>query len=266
MIDTGMTRSGVSIEKLDALLQTIAAHPALRWVGLCTHFANADDPASDFTNEQAQRFHRDSARPLAQAKVRPIRHAANSGAMFFFPKTHFDMVRPGISLYGIDPTGRPCLDRPLRPAMKWTAPLITIRELKKGAGVGYGQTWHAPRNSRIGLVPVGYADGYLRCFSNRAVMLVHGKPAPVVGRVSMDLTTIDLTDCPQAIVGDEVTILDDDPLSPCSAYKLAEWADTIPYEIFCRIGPRVHRVPLEPQGAPSNEGEQQSPFGKSAAS
>jgi alanine racemase len=95
-------------------------------------------------------------------------------------------------------------------------------------------------------VPVGYADGYQRCFSNRGVMIVQGKPAPVVGRVSMDLTTIDLTDIPAASIGDVVTVLDDDPLSPASAYALAQWADTIPYEIFCRIGSRVKRVGVDP--------------------
>jgi alanine racemase len=98
-------------------------------------------------------------------------------------------------------------------------------------------------------VPIGYGDGYLRCFSNRAVMMVHGRPAPVVGRVSMDLTTIDLTDIPAASIGDEATVLDDDPLSPASAYALSHLADTIPYEIYCRIGTRVKRVGIEPTDA-----------------
>jgi len=156
------------------------------------------------------------------------------------------MVRPGISLYGIDPTGKPSLDRPLRPVMRWTAPLVGIRDLRQGETVGYGQTWTADRPTRIGLVPIGYADGYSREFSNRGVMLVHGCSAPVVGRVSMDLTTIDLAQVPMAGVGDEVTILDDDPLSAASVYKLAKWANTIPYEIFCRIGSRIRRVAVDP--------------------
>jgi alanine racemase len=182
---------------------------------------------------------------LAARDRRLFRHAANSGAIFFSPDSHFDVVRPGIALYGIDPTGKPNLNRPLRPVMRWTAPLLTVRDVPTGQSVGYGQTWKTPRQSRMGLVPVGYADGYPRDYSNKAGMVVDGKLAPVVGRVSMDLTVIDLTDIPSARPGDEATILDSDPLSPVSVYRLAEWAGTIPYEVFCRIGARVKRVSLE---------------------
>jgi alanine racemase len=155
------------------------------------------------------------------------------------------MVRPGISLYGIDPTCRPNVDRHLRPAMKWVAPLLIVRDVPAGTSVGYGHTWTAPRNTRLGLVPVGYADGYMRALSNRASVIVHGRPAAVVGRVSMDMLTIDLSGIPAAHVGDDVVLLDDDPLSPASVYAMARHADTIPYEIFCRIGARVHRVPVD---------------------
>ena len=255
MIDTGMTRSGVQVEHLGKLLDAIASHASLKLTGVCTHFANADDPSSPFTAEQASRFDACTQGLGERFGARVLRHAANSGALFFSPRTHFDMVRPGLSLYGIDPAGRPCVDRKLKPALKWTAPLISIKDVRKGCGVGYGQTWQAPRDTRIGLVPVGYADGYLRSFSNRAMMMVHGKAAPVVGRVSMDLTTIDLSNIP-ATVGDEVTILDNDPLSPASVYELARCADTIPYEILCRIGPRVHRVAVGPSMLYSNESEE----------
>lgn len=245
MIDTGMTRSGVLVEEVNELVDAVNAHAALKLTGLCTHFADAEDPASPFTLRQIDRFRVATDELADKHKGKLLRHAANSGGIFFQPQSRFDMVRPGISLYGIDPTGNPSLDRPLVPALKWTAPLIAIKEVKKGTGVGYGQTWQAARDTRIGLVPVGYADGYLRAFGNSAMMLVHGKPMPVVGRVSMDLTTIDLGPWTQANVGDEVTLLDSDPLSPCSVYNLARWANTIPYEIFCRIGPRIHRVPAE---------------------
>ena len=103
------------------------------------------------------------------------------------------MVRPGISLFGIDPTLVPSLNRPLRPAMKWTAPLLSVRDIPAGSGIGYDHTFVAPRDMRVGLVPVGYADGYLRAFSNKAVMLLDGAICPVIGRVSMDMTTIDVT-------------------------------------------------------------------------
>ena len=250
MVDTGMTRSGVGLAGLVDLLHKIASRPSLRLVGVCTHFSSADEPDDSFTARQLAAFREATDDFSLAMRGKVLRHAANSAAIFFSPESHLDMVRPGLALYGIDPSGRPSLDRPLRPAMKWTAPLIGVRDVPAGTGVGYGQTWHAPRDTRIGLVPVGYADGYLRCFSNRAVVMVGGRPAPVVGRVSMDLITIDLGHHPQAAVGDEVTLLDNDPLSPASVYRLAELADTIPYEIFCRIGPRVQRVAVDPEDAP----------------
>ena len=247
MIDTGMTRSGVCAELMDGLLRKVTARASLRLVGLCTHFSNAETPADPFTREQLSRFRRCTDDIAASAGANLLRHAAASAAVFSLPESHLDMVRPGIALYGIDPAGRPCLDRALRPALRWAAPLVGVKAVSKGTAVGYGQTWRAPRDTRIGLVPVGYADGYSRCYSNRAVVMLHGRPAPVVGRISMDLTTVDLADVPHAAVGDEVTLLDPDPLSPASVYKLARLADTIPYEVLCRIGPRVRRVAVEPE-------------------
>jgi alanine racemase len=248
MVDTGMTRSGVCPQHLDGLLHRIDARPSLRLAGLCTHFSNSEEPGSAYTLEQLRRFRAHTDAYAASHGSRVLRHAANSGGIFFAPpQARLDMVRPGISLYGIDPTGRPSLDRNLRPALRWTAPLVGMRDVRRGTGVGYGQTWTAPRDTRIGLVPVGYADGYARSFSNRAVVMLNGRPAPVVGRVSMDSITIDLGDHPAAALGDEVTLLDSDPLSPASVYRLAEWDETIPYEIFCRIGQRVSRVPVDPE-------------------
>ena len=202
------------------------------------------------TLNQLARF-RQTIDPFAEVfRGKVLRHAANSGGIFFLPASHLDMVRPGISLYGIDPTAKPSMQRPLRPVMKWTAPLVGIRHVRRGVGVGYAQTWHAPRDTRIGLIPCGYADGLSRQqrYSNQAVVLIHGQQASVVGRVSMDLTTVDLGDIPQAQVGDEATLLDNDPLSPVSAYALAKWADTLPYEVFCRVGKRVPRVAVAPEG------------------
>jgi alanine racemase len=262
MIDTGITRGGVHLPDLGHVLNTVLSQPSLKLTGLCSHFACADTPDDPFSKVQLTRFlaalASDAVGDLLRAQTM-IHHIANSAAIFFFPQSHLNMVRPGISLYGIDPTGRPCIDRHLRPVMKWTAPLIDVREIAKGVGVGYGQTWLADKPTRIGLVPVGYADGYLRCFSNRATMLVHDKPTPVVGRVSMDLTTIDLSNASQAQVGDEVTILDNDPLSPASAYELAKLADTIPYEILCGVGARVRRVLTDPVPDHVDGDEKQEP-------
>lgn len=251
MVDTGCHREGLSVEALPKVLAAIESYPALRLTGLSTHFVCSDEPANPFTAEQLRRF-RTATSAYGRAHCGIIRHAANSAALFFFPATHLDMVRPGISLYGIDPTGRPCCDRPLRPVLKWVAPLLMIRPIQKGESVGYNQTWIADRDTRIGLVPVGYADGYLRTFSNRARMIVRGKPAPVVGRVSMDYTTVDLGDIPEAQVGDTATVLDCDPLSPASVYALADLAGTIPYELFSRIGSRIPRVAVDPADSQEN--------------
>jgi alanine racemase len=245
MLDTGMTRSGVAPEDLNGLLDTIASHASLRLSGLCTHFACAEDVGNEATAQQLAQFRGATDLAVERFKGKVIRHAANSAAVFLRPETHFDMVRPGIALYGVDPSLAPTSERLLKPALKWTAPLVQIHTVKAGTPVGYGQTWRAPRDTRIGLVPVGYADGYPRCLTNQGVMMVHGRPCPVAGRVSMDLTTIDLTDAPHAVPGDEVTVLDSDPLSPASVYELARLANTIPYEITCGIGQRIHRVPVE---------------------
>jgi alanine racemase len=248
MLDTGMTRCGVAAEHFDHLLERTLHHSSLRLSGVSTHFVNSEVAGDDFTNRQLRQFN-------AMLDKFPIldnvpRHAANSGAIFFTPRAHFDVVRPGIALYGIDPTGRTNIDRALAPIAKWTAPVIAVHEIEAGCSVGYGQSWIAPTRSRIAVVPVGYADGYPRSASNRAVMKLSDVPCGVVGRVSMDMTTIDVTRVPDLAIGDEVTVLDSDPLSPASIYQLARIADTIPYELLTRIGPRVKRVainsPLQP--------------------
>jgi alanine racemase len=248
MLDTGVAREGIAPEALDKLIAAIESYPSLRLTGLCTHFASSEEAANPLNADQLRRF-RAVTEAHATRNPKLLRHAANSGAIFFAPRSHLDMVRPGIGLYGIDPTCRPSVDRALRPVLKITAPLLQARPVRKGTTAGYNQTWTADRDTRLGLVPIGYADGYLRSFSNRAKMLVRGKAAPVVGRVSMDYTTIDLGGVPDAQVGDEVIIVDNDPLSPASVYALAEWAGTIPYEIFCHVGGRVKRLAVEPQDA-----------------
>lgn len=252
MVDTGMTRCGADVGELDNLMERVASHAMLKLVSIGTHFANSEVPDDPFTREQLLRF-LNVTEPFVSGgafKHKVIRHAANSGAIFFTSGAHLDAVRPGIAIYGIDPTCKPHLDRPLKPVMKWTAPIVGIHEVQAGTSVGYGRSWQAPHDTRIGLIPVGYADGYLRDYSNKGAMVLDGRACPVVGKVSMDLTTIDLHNVPDASIGDEVTVLDNDPVSPASAYRLAKWADTIPYEVFCRIGPRVTRVAVDPEDAP----------------
>ena len=248
MVDTGMTRGGVDTADLMDLVERIDCHATLRLTAIGTHFAEAENRLSQFTQQQIDRFNAALAEPLKHLQSRHIkirRHAANSAAVFSHPSSHYEMVRPGLALYGIDPTFKPSMERALKPAMKWTAPLMSVRKIEAGTTVGYGRTWAPSQATTIGLVPVGYADGYLRAFSGGAKMILDGRAYPVVGSVNMDSATIDLGLDSQAVVGDEVTVLDDDPLSPASVYALAAVAKTKPYEIFCRIGPRVARVARE---------------------
>lgn len=253
MVDTGMMRCGCAADHLPQLLSRIESHSSLRLASLGTHLATSEVQGDPFVAEQIRGFHQATDAFVKQHPTKLIRTVANSGGIFFSQGSHFDMVRPGISLYGVDPTCTPSMERPLKPVAKWVAPIIAILDAKKGQAVGYGQTWRSERDTRIGLVPVGYADGYLRAFSSRATMMVDGKPVPVVGRVSMDLTTIDLHDVPQARIGDQVTVMDDDPLSPASVYALSELANTIPYELFTKIGSRVKRVAVESRNQSSAE-------------
>jgi alanine racemase len=253
MVNTGLNRAGVDPGEFAALMDKISSLPALRLLGVATHFASSDEPGNPLNGEQLARFLSATANFWTGRTSRPMLSAANSGGVFFQRQSHLDMVRPGISIYGIDPTCRPSVDRTLRPAMKWTAPLIAIHDVPAGAQVGYNQTWTAPRATRLGLIPIGYADGYPRALSNIGTMMVGGQPAQVAGRVSMDLMVIDLQNAPGATIGDEVTVMDSDPLSPASVYRMAELCGTIPYEIFCRIGSRVRRVAVEDFGVRSGE-------------
>jgi alanine racemase len=257
MLDTGMCREGCTLEQLPPLAAAIAGLPTLRLAGLGTHYATSEERNGSFAMEQTRRF-RAATEPIVARDRSILRHAANSGAVFFHPRGHLDMVRPGLSVYGIDPTGAPSIDRPLRPAMRWTAPLLLVREVRAGQTIGYNRSFTALRDMRVGRVPVGYADGYCRAFSNSGVMLVRGRGAPVVGRVSMDYTTVDVTHIPEARAGDTAVVLDDDPLSPASIYRLAEAAQTIPYELLTRIGSRITRVGVEPAEQPAAAGASQA--------
>lgn len=242
MIDTGMVRCGCPAGQFDTLLDRTLSHASLQLASVCTHMVSGEMPGDPTTTRQLRQF--DSlvnAHPILESIPK---HAANSGTLFNTPRAHYDAVRPGLSLYGIDPAGRPNVDRPLSPVMKWTAPVMAVHHVEPGQGVGYNHSWTALAPSKIAVLPVGYADGYPRAASNKAIAMVNGVACGVVGRVSMDMMTVDVTRVPDVCVGDEATLVDSDPTSPASIYKLAQAADTIPYEILTGIGARVRRVPV----------------------
>ncbi len=240
-IDTGMSRLGVPATKLRAFLEALADHPAAHVRGLMTHLASAD--LDDGTSAEQLRLFDESLELVRSFGHRPsVVHAANSAATFKQSSATYDMVRPGIALYGIEPCANASSE--LEPAMRIRTEIIAMRELQVGAHVGYHGTFVARRPTRLATVPVGYGDGLLRATSNRGAMLVGGLRCPIVGLVSMDLTTIDVTDVPAAAVGDEAVVLGRQGDARITGEELAEAAGTIPYEILTSVSRRVPRVYL----------------------
>ena len=241
-VDTGLHRFGVKIEEALPLARAISDLEGIEVQALYTHFANADAADRSYTLEQLTRFERVTAQ-LADAGYRfPMRHAANSAATLAFRQAHFELVRVGLTLYGVSPSGYVPEGLDLEPAVAFRARIARITELASGEGVGYGQTWHAGRPTRVALVTAGYADGVRRAMSNRGTALVHGRKAPIIGRVSMDQTTLDITDIPGPAVGDIATFFGFDQGGALDLTEFASASDTIPHEALTSIGGRVARV------------------------
>jgi alanine racemase len=239
-IDTGMGRMGLA--ETDALdeLERIVALRAVKIHSISTHLPSGDEDA-DFTREQLDRF----TRLVAQVRTRLPSgykvHALPSAGVLGFHESGFDIVRAGLMLYGVSPL--PEFQRELRPALTWKSHIVLLRNLPVGSSVSYGRTWIASRPTSVATLSVGYADGYPRSLSGRgAVVLVRGRRCPVIGRVTMDLTMIDVTDAGPISVGDEVVLLGCDGSEEVSARELADRSGTIAWEIFTGIGSRVARV------------------------
>lgn len=244
-VDTGMTRLGVTTAELGDLLRQAARHPSIRVDGLATHFASADEADGAQTDEQLARFVACLDQVRAMGADPQVIHTANSAACLRFPRTRFDLVRPGLCLYGSRGTGH-VPDPGLRPVMSLHTRVNALRRVPEGTHVSYGATYTTARPSVIATLPVGYADGFPRSLSSRAEVLVRGRRAPVVGRVCMDLCMIDVTGIDGVEVGEPVTLLGEgDAPGPD---EVARWAGTIPYEILCGVSRRVPRVYPVPEG------------------
>ncbi|RMG15404.1 MAG: alanine racemase [Deltaproteobacteria bacterium] len=242
-VDTGMGRIGVLPEALPAFLRRAKRSAGVRVEGLLTHFANADLADDSVTRAQIAAFEA----ALAEARAAGLEprwiHLANSAAVLRMTRhlgSH-TLVRPGLMLYGYPPSPE-LRNLGLEPVATWVTKIIHLKEVPKGFRVSYGQTWEAPRRSRIATLPVGYADGYFRAFGNRAEVLVRGRRCPVVGRVCMDMCMVDVTSLPEVAVGEEVVLLGRQGEEEVSADELAGHAGTISYEILCAIGDRVPRL------------------------
>lgn len=245
-LDTGMGRSGIATSQAQHLLHTAMQTPQVELAGIYSHLATADSDDKTHARLQFKSFHQFLNQNRMTTPI--LRHIANSAATIDLPEMHLDMVRPGIAVYGYQPSDQMHKHLPLQPAMRVTAPLMEVKTVAKGTYCGYGLTHQFDRPSRIGLVPIGYGDGYLRCLSNQACMKVGQAFAPIRGRVSMDKTIIDLTDIPHARLGDEVEIVSADPSAPNSVENLARLANTIPYEITCRLQGRIRKVRVDSAG------------------
>jgi len=254
-VDTGMHRVGIRPQQVQSVAERIAALRSVRLVGLMTHLAaaEAEDPA--FAREQLARF-AEAERGLAAAGVRvSVRHAANSAALIFLPEARLDLVRPGIMLYGCHPRGRQRHIEPLlTPALRLRTVISHIQQVARGDSVSYGRTFVAPRDLCVATLPVGYADGYGRLLSNQGHVLIRGLRVPIVGRVCMDMTMVDVTGVPDVRVGDEVVLIGRQGAEEITADDVAELQGTISYEVLCRIGPRVPRIYLPSSPAPPPEG------------
>jgi alanine racemase len=241
-VDTGMGRIGVLAEEAAAFANRVRKFENLEIEGVASHFSTADGGNSSFAEEQLQRFTRTLEEMKNMDIDPPYCHIANSAALVTLPAAHFTLVRPGIMLYGSYPSSSLKDKVPLRQVMSWKSLIANLKKVPKDYPISYGRTFITQRPSLIAAIPVGYADGYNRLFSNRGEILIKGVRAPVVGRVCMDWTMVDATDIPGVAVGDEVVLLGSQLGKEITAEELGERIGTIAYEILCSVGKRVPRI------------------------
>lgn len=237
-VDTGMARLGVPVDALGAFLAAMAAFPMIRVRGVCTHLSSAE--AGDaVTAAQLDRFDAALAEVRRHGHAPDVLHAANSAATYRHARARHSLARVGLALYGVPPA--PGVGGELRPVMRVRTEVLSLRDLPTGAPVGYGETFRASRPSRIATLPIGYGDGLLRAASPRGVVLIRGQRCPIVGAVSMDLTTIDVTDVPACALGDEAVLLGQGGEDRITAHELAAACDTIAYEVLTCLSRRLPR-------------------------
>lgn len=228
-IDTGMHRLGFAPEQLATVHSRLRQCPNVGQIVLMSHFARADEPDSAATGDQLARFE------AAAADIDAPRCLANSAAILAWPDTHADWIRPGIVLYGVSPLPG-AADPRLRPVMRFESELIAIHELRPGDAIGYGARFTCSHPTRVGVVAAGYADGYPRHAPDGTPVAVNGRRTHLIGRVSMDMLTVDITDQPRAAIGDRVQLWGD----VVSAAEVAAHSDTIAYQLFTGVNRRVH--------------------------
>jgi len=259
-VDTGMARLGLPLAELESFVEGVHQLPQIEVEGVFSHLASSEVLDDEGTRQQIERFEA-ALRTLAARRLRPpLRHLANSGAVVARPDTWHNFVRPGLALYGYEqPTwhrdGSPVAEvipLPLRPALAWKTHVLGLRDVPAGQALGYGGAYVTPAPARIAVVSVGYGDGLARKISiasagapetatGRGQVLLRGQRAPILGRISMDLTLVDATRIPGAAIGDEVVLIGRSGEQEITAWDHARWADTVVYETLCNLSKRVPR-------------------------
>jgi len=245
-IDTGMHRLGIPLDQMPEAVRVLEKLD-IKLSGVASHFAESESALSDFTDKQLAEFEsvvadlRSRKLVHTDAKI----HIANSGGILRHKLGSSVAVRPGLSLYGVSPNPRLSHSSDLVPVLEWKTRILCLRDVPRGETVGYGRLYKAKKKERIAVLPIGYADGFPRLLSNIGEVVYNGKRAPVRGRVSMDMITVDVTHLTGAKEGSLVTLIGQSGKDRISAWELAHWAQTLPYEIFCGISPRVPRVYLD---------------------
>lgn len=241
-VDTGMGRYGLLPEEVVDFARALDAMSHIVLEGVYTHFATADEADQTYMRRQFRIF-RDVLAALEGAGIHPlIRHACNSAATLCFPEAHLDAVRPGIALYGMLPSLEWDPPIPLQPVLTLKSRVARVRILPPGSSIGYGRTFTTEKPTRVALVPIGYGDGYHRILSNRGEVLIRGRRARILGRVSMDQIVVDVDAIPDVKMEDEVVVIGAQGEDAIRAEEVARWAGTINYEVTTSLLPRVTRV------------------------
>lgn len=243
-LDTGMSRIGFPLnEKAKQEILAISRLPMVEIEGCFSHFARMDETDKTKAMEQFQKYQEFTKELEKAGIVIPIKHISNSAGIMEMPEVHLDMVRDGICLYGLYPSDEVDKKRlPLKPAMALKSRVSYVKELDAGVEIGYGGTYTTEKTTRVATIPVGYADGYPRCLSNRGCVLILGQRAPILGRVCMDQFMVDVTDIPGVKTGTEVTLFGRDGQEEITVEEISEMAYSFNYEFVCDVGKRVPRV------------------------
>ena len=243
-LDTGMSRIGFAITKESKeIIEQIAKLPGIEIKGCFSHFARMDEKDKTKANEQFAKFTKMVNALEKDGVDLGIRHISNSAGIMEAPEVQMDMVRNGICLYGLYPSEEVQKERlPLKPAMELKAYVSYVKTLEPGVEIGYGGTYTTTKKTGVATIPVGYADGYSRCLSGKGSVLIHGKKAPILGRVCMDQFMVDVTDIDNVCVGDRVTLFGKDGDSCITIEEISAMAHSFNYEFVCDIGKRIPRV------------------------